>query len=394
MDAEVLAMDGASSGVWARFRAMEAEMQATWLEREEPIRGLLCGLLSGQHVVLLGPPGTGKSALATDLCGRIGGQYFGWLLTAFSTPEELFGPYSLKALEQDRYSRITTGKLPQAHLGFLDEIFKANSAVLNALLAILNEGVFHNDGGAAPVPLLMAVGASNELPEDREALGALWDRFALRYVVDYVRDEGAFQALLTGAGAPASRTTVTLADVERARAEVAQVRLNGAMGGLIRLRAAMRDAQIPASDRRWKALLRVIQAHTWLEARSEATEDDLAVLVHALWQEPSQSVQVRQLVLAIANPALERATDLLEQAREVHAGAMAAQAKAQKDSSVDSSAAALEATKKLRNLQRSLEQLEAECAARHRDASRVAQATQEVRAMNEEVLTKCLGLGR
>ena len=383
-----------SSAVWSRFRAIEAEMGLTFVERAEPIRGLLAGLLAGQHVVLLGPPGTGKSAMAGDLCGRIGGRYFSWLLTSFSAPEELFGPYSLKALEQDRYERIPAGKLPEADVAFLDETFKANSAILNAMLGVLNEGVFHNNGGPVRIPLLMAIGASNELPEDREALGALWDRFSLRYVVDYIRDPQAFEAMMTGARAPARRTEITVDDVRAARAEVAAVRLNGALSAMIDLRAKLRDLQIPASDRRWKAMIPLLKANAWLDGRDVAGEDDVAILAHALWQEPSQIVQVRQLVLSVANPLLQRATDLLDQGREVHGAAMAAWAKAQQDEGVNSSAAALEATKKLRNIARELEQVREDCAARNRDATRIEQALAAVMGMNQEVLTLCLGLGR
>ena len=151
-----------------KFLAIESELNAIYFEREEVIRGLLIGLLTRQHVLLLGPPGTAKSMLANDICSRIGGRYFHWLLARTSTPEELFGPISLKALEADSYRRVTTGKLPEANIAFVDEIFKCNSAVLNSMLSVLNERLFFNDGAPVEVPLQMAVGASNELPEDRK----------------------------------------------------------------------------------------------------------------------------------------------------------------------------------------------------------------------------------
>ena len=180
---------------------IEAELNQTYLERREVVRGLLVGLLARQHVLLLGPPGTAKSALAEDICSRIGGKYFRWLLARTSTPEELFGPVSLKALENDSYRRVTSGKLPEADIAFLDEIWKCNSAVLNTLLTVANERLFFNDGAPVQVPLQMLVGASNELPEDREELGALWDRFLLRYVVSYVKDPRSFEKLLAGQSA-------------------------------------------------------------------------------------------------------------------------------------------------------------------------------------------------
>ncbi|HEY6394949.1 MAG TPA: AAA family ATPase, partial [Candidatus Binataceae bacterium] len=131
-----------SSSKLARIRD---ELNRIFLERSEHIDGALAAMLSANHVLMIGPPGTAKSMLAEELCTRIeGANYFQWLLTRFSTPEEIFGAVSLKSLEQDDYRRVTTYKLPQAHIAFLDEIFKANSSILNALLSIINERIFHN----------------------------------------------------------------------------------------------------------------------------------------------------------------------------------------------------------------------------------------------------------
>src|SRR5262249_53586943 len=119
---------------------IQKELAATFLERDEPIEGLLCALVAGQHVLLLGPPGAAKSELAHEVCRRVtGARYFQWLLTRFTTPEELFGPVSLRGLEKDLYVRVTEGKLPRAHVAFLDEVFKASSSILNTLLSVLNE---------------------------------------------------------------------------------------------------------------------------------------------------------------------------------------------------------------------------------------------------------------
>src|SRR5262249_8007401 len=128
--------------------ALERDLNSAFAEREREIRGLLLALLAREHVLLLGPAGTGKSALANCACAAIhGATFFQWLLTRFSSPEEMFGPVSLDGLKNDRFRRIPTGKLPEAHVAFLDEIFKANSAVLNSLLTALNERAFDNDGG-------------------------------------------------------------------------------------------------------------------------------------------------------------------------------------------------------------------------------------------------------
>ena len=132
--------------------------------------------------------------LADELCRRIeGARYFQWLLTKFTTPEEVFGAVSLRALEQDEYRRVTTRKLPEAHVAFLDEVFKASSSILNALLTLLNERRFHNGREIVAVPLLTLFGAANELPEEDE-LAAIYDRFLVRFVVGYVVEDLALPA--------------------------------------------------------------------------------------------------------------------------------------------------------------------------------------------------------
>src|SRR5947199_1749601 len=200
------------------LRTIRDELQQVFLERTELIDGALVALVAAQHVLVIGPPGTAKSMLADEICRRIAGaQYFQWLLTRFTTPEELFGAVSLKALEQDDYRRLTTHKLPEAHIAFLDEIFKASSSILNTILTLINERRFHNRREVVNVPLLTLFAASNELPEDDELL-ALHDRFLLRFVVDYLGEDFRFLKLLQ-ARPPAARTTLPLAELQVTRAE-------------------------------------------------------------------------------------------------------------------------------------------------------------------------------
>src|ERR1043166_4602481 len=195
-----------------KLRKIREELQQMFLERAELIDGALAALLSAQHVLIVGPPGTAKSMLADELCRRISGAtYFQWLLTKLTTPEELFGAVSLRALEADDYRRVTTHKLPEAHIAFLDEVFKANSSILNAILTLINERRFHNGRDVLDVPLITLFGASNELPEEDE-LQALYDRFLLRFVVDYIADDFRFLRMLQSKPA-ATHTTLNLADL-------------------------------------------------------------------------------------------------------------------------------------------------------------------------------------
>jgi len=165
-------------------------------------------------VLFLGPPGTAKSLLSKSVCEAIDGYFFYYLLTRFTTPEEVFGPLSLKALQRDDFRRRTEGYLPAAHVAFLDEIFKSNSSILNSLLTILNERKFTSGNHLMDVPLLTAFGASNEMPEDNESLEALYDRFLFRCSVKYVEDETNFADLIFGPDeAPALGARLSIEDI-------------------------------------------------------------------------------------------------------------------------------------------------------------------------------------
>ncbi|PNH10715.1 hypothetical protein TSOC_002522 [Tetrabaena socialis] len=174
-----------SSELRTRVLASVKKLSRGLLERDVEVRLLLLAALCCEHLLLLGPPGTAKSELSRRLSSLCGGTYFERLLTRFSVPEELFGPLSMKGLENDLYVRQTNGYLPTSEVAFVDEIFKANSAILNALLTLLNERLFDNGNQRLRAPLLCLVGASNEMPESEE-LDALYDRFLIRRTVGQV----------------------------------------------------------------------------------------------------------------------------------------------------------------------------------------------------------------
>jgi len=172
-----------------KLRAVITAMESGMIERSVEVRILLLAAFSGEHVLLIGPPGTAKSELARRLSNICKGTYFERLMSSFTVPEELFGPLSMRALEEDHYVRQIEGYLPDCQVAFIDEIFKANSAILNTLVTILNERLYDNGNHRYRIPLLCLVGASNELPNSDE-LDALYDRFLFRRKVRQLSDKG------------------------------------------------------------------------------------------------------------------------------------------------------------------------------------------------------------
>lgn len=297
------------------LQKLRTELHTLFPERKLVIDGALCSVLASEHVLLLGPPGTAKSALVRALAQAFSGTYFERLLTKFSTPEELFGPISLQALEQDRFSRVTTGKLPEAQFAFVDEVFKGNSAILNSLLTLVNERLFHNDGAAMKVPLVSLFGASNELPESRE-LEALFDRFLLRFEVNYLLRPGNLRAVLV-APEPVTTVSMSMQDLHSSQVEVDAVKItDDTVEALIAIREGLKTEGIVASDRRWKKSLVLVQASAYLAGQSETSPEDLGLLVDSLWREPKDRPKVARTVGKLADPIGCQAAEILDAARE------------------------------------------------------------------------------
>ena len=366
-----------------KLRSIREELKQMFLERSDLIDGALAALLSSHHLLIIGPPGTAKSMLADELCRRIeGANYFQWLLTRFTTPEEIFGAVSLKALEQDDYRRVTDHKLPEAHISFLDEIFKANSSILNAILTLINERLFHNGKAVGRVPLLTLFGASNELPEEEE-LTALYDRFLLRFVVNYISEDFRFLRMLESQAQP-SRTTLTLAELTDLQQQVRNVPIpSHVYRGIADIRRELNKKNIQASDRRYRQSLALLQAHAYLAGDEEVQEKNLFFLEHVLWRDPAEHELVRNTIRELLLGYEEEITELLYESREIRDSALHPG-----KSSDERARALIEFHTKLRNIITKVDQIMEKAKRLGRPLDRVHTVRNEIEQLQKEMLAQ------
>lgn len=382
-----------SAPILPKFQSIRDELKGTYFERNEIITGALVAFLSGKHMFVLGPAGTAKSAVINDICKRItDSTYFEWLLTRFTTPEELFGPLSLKALEQDRALRITKGKAPEAHVLFLDETFKANSAILNSLLKMMNERLFDNDGAPTKVPLVSAFGASNELP-DSEELAPFYDRFLLRYVAQYLNGDGNFKQMMSSS-APSTYTTLSMDELKQAQDEVNLVAVpDSILDAIIEIRKRAKNEGIIASDRRYKQSLDVLKAHAWLNGRTSLSDDDTTMLAYILPDTPSQHTVIRKIVIEVANPVMSKVQELLDQAQEIEANRQSKIANADDDDVAKVKGdVGVECTTKFKAILESLDDIKTKLNKDGKDVSSIDTAVETVSKMQQQVLKDTFGL--
>lgn len=289
---QVLAIAGA-----LRERVL-TPLQQTFVGKDEVIDVLGVCLVAAEHAFVLGPPGTAKSAIVHELARRLDGEVFGYLLTRFTEPSELFGPFDLRKLREGELVTNTAGMLPEAAFVFLDELLNANSAILNSLLTVLNERVFRRGRETRVLPLLMAVGASNHLPED-DALGALFDRFLLRVVCDNAPGDRLGDVLHAGwrleASAPHATATMPVDDVRQLHRALTQVALADVHDALVELVHGLRRAGITVSDRRAVKMQRLVAASALLCGRCAAERSDLWVFRH-IWDTDEQREVLASLV--------------------------------------------------------------------------------------------------
>lgn len=322
-----------------RLQELRRELKTFFKQREEVVDGALVALLANVHLLILGPPGTAKSLLASTLCAQIAeARYFYYWLNKFTTWRELacgevIVREEINGTAKSIHFLNTEGKLLRSEIIFVDEIDKASGATSNSLLPFLNERKYSvNPGEVKLAPLLTAFGASNAMPsKEQEELRGYWDRFLLRYEVEYIsvsqEGESDFIDMLAESDAPPT-TTITLEELYTLCAEVDHVSIERDMLGMINsVRATLKlQHNIEPSDRRYKEAVPVIKAYAFLKGHTSVELEDLAILEHILWtsRERSEREAVRKVVREVTrDPQLSQAAQLFSDAQQIHREAMA-----------------------------------------------------------------------
>ena len=342
-----------------RFKQLLGEMNRGIYEKETEISLSLLAALAGESIILLGPPGVAKSMVARQLKTAFrDAQSFEYLMSRFSTPDEIFGPVSIQKLKtSDTYERAVEGYLPTADVVFLDEIWKAGPAIQNTLLTVINEKIFRNGKREMHLPLKLLVAASNELPAKGEGLEALWDRFVIRIESRPIKLEKNFRAMLleaptdflgptdftdstdssgskgksdsTDFSSPTDFTDSTdFSDLKITAEEYAEWAekickigvKEEVLDAISAIRKSLRAVNVDeaaerrniyVSDRRWKNIVRLLRTSAFMQDREEVDICDLLPIYHCLWQEPEERDAIRSIVIrALFSPFAEKLVEM------------------------------------------------------------------------------------
>lgn len=264
-------------------------------------------LIAQENLFLYGPPGTAKSAIVKELSKTLKGKTFEYLLTRFTEPNELYGPFDIRKLREGDLITNTEGMLPEATLIFLDELFNANSAILNSLLMILNEKVFKRGKETKKIPALISIGASNNLPED-EALQALFDRFLIRVKCDNVSPDLLNNVLQAGWKLQLLKEdeipTISTDTIRELQQELYSIDLSAIQKSYIEMISRLRNSGISVSDRRAVKLQRLVAASALICKREKAILSDLWIFKYT-WENNEQREILNNIVESIIKEDVE-----------------------------------------------------------------------------------------
>ena len=312
-----------------RFKQLLGEMNRGIYEKETEISLSLLAALAGESIILLGPPGVAKSMVARQLKTAFReAQSFEYLMSRFSTPDEIFGPVSIQKLKtSDTYERAMEGYLPTADVVFLDEIWKAGPAIQNTLLTVINEKIFRNGNREMHLPLKLLVAASNELPAKGEGLEALWDRFVIRIESRPIKLEKNFRAMLLEShadfadNADFSDLKITAEEYAEWAEKICKIGVKEeVLDAISAIRKSLRAVNVDeaaerrniyVSDRRWKNIVRLLRTSAFMQDREEVDICDLLPIYHCLWQEPEERDAIRNIVIrALFSPIADKLVEM------------------------------------------------------------------------------------
>ena len=318
-----------------RFKQLLGEMNRGIYEKETEISLSLLAALAGESIILLGPPGVAKSMVARQLKTAFrDAQSFEYLMSRFSTPDEIFGPVSIQKLKtSDTYERAVEGYLPTADVVFLDEIWKAGPAIQNTLLTVINEKIFRNGNREMHLPLKLLVAASNELPAKGEGLEALWDRFVIRIESRPIKLEKNFRAMLLEAptdflgptdftdSTDSSDLKITAEEYAEWAEKICKIGVKEeVLDAISAIRKSLRAVNVDeaaerrniyVSDRRWKNIVRLLRTSAFMQDREEVDICDLLPIYHCLWQEPEERDAIRNIVIrALFSPFADKLVEM------------------------------------------------------------------------------------
>lgn len=310
-----------------KLRQITMELRYQFQERDELFEAALLGLLTGLHVFIVGPPGTAKSACVRAFFARVQmARYFEKQMASDTPFEALAGPIDLVKFAQGLFTRRTAHTFIEADLAMIDEIARTNGICSDNMLTIMNEGLFHEVDDVTglsvrKVPLRLMMGGSNAIPtEENEGAAAFFDRMPIRVVVDRIKEDENFIAMLATSALPVPNpTTVTLPEIEEADEIIRTITIpRDVLAAIAKLRRDLdEDKSIVPSDRRWDQGKRIVRASAWLNGRTEATTEDLAVLRFMMWDLPQEKDVVERMTTSVSNPMGDTLNSLTDRYKEI-----------------------------------------------------------------------------